>query len=221
MDSTRLLREQLLERIMPHTTLNCYPAQRGEFLNAKPSVTGCFHSPKGHLRFVMDGRTVDMADTAFNSFRKGPGPRDISAEDRSRQAEFGIIRDAQRLIIPVNSDHCDDGAERLFGIDAHCRSDAIQYRRLQSSFPRVSPRWQVGRPLLLRPGPNLRRDERDVRPRSIPERSAKVRGLPWEAKRPYPITSSRTRPQPWSPQRSARWTCKSVPDSGMLRTQLR
>ena len=80
--------ESPLERVVPLTGLHRDPPQRREFVNRsltpKATVAGSSYAPEGHLRFVVDRRTIDVADSALDSPGKVPGSRNIAAEDGRR-----------------------------------------------------------------------------------------------------------------------------------------
>src|SRR5580698_9082074 len=80
------------ERVMTRRGLHGNPAQIRELsdsrLPAETSKAAALHATEGHLRFVVNGRPVDMADARFDAPCDIHRARYITAEHRRRQPIF-------------------------------------------------------------------------------------------------------------------------------------
>ncbi len=101
---------------MPWSVLHGHPAQLREVLNrglaAKTAVTAGLDPTKGHLRFVMHGRAIDMADARLHPYRpnseslarrnkaSSPSPRSNTAtgpKDSSRYKRMSSVTPSIRV----------------------------------------------------------------------------------------------------------------------------
>src|SRR4051794_18628575 len=82
------------EGVMLSGILDRDPTQIGEFgdcrLAAETAVTAALDAAERHLRLVVHGRAIDMADAGFDACGNRHRPLDVAAEDRGRQAVFGV-----------------------------------------------------------------------------------------------------------------------------------
>src|ERR1700744_2443856 len=119
---------------MANTGLHRDPAQGSELLNnggaAKAPITGSFDSSNRHLGFIVNGWTVDVANTAFHTGSHVPCSRNVAAEDGGREAVFGIVRDAKGFLVAVDTNHSDDRAKGFLGIDTHGGSYMVEHGSL-------------------------------------------------------------------------------------------
>src|SRR3954467_10131637 len=78
-------REERLDRIMAGLSLDRDPAQLGETVDAglaaEAAVAGGFGAAEGHLRLVMNGRAVDMADAGLDLARNAQAPGSVLRKD--------------------------------------------------------------------------------------------------------------------------------------------
>lgn len=87
---------------MQRSVLQRDPSQFGEFRNArraaKTAVTGGLHSTERHLRLVVNGGSVDVANAAFDA----SGYREcfclIPAENSCGKTKLGFVGDTDCLI---------------------------------------------------------------------------------------------------------------------------
>src|SRR6266700_1426013 len=104
--------------------LNRDPSQFGKLVYAsfaaKSTIAGRAHSTEGHLRLVVDGGTVDMADSGTNLACHAQATGRIAGEHGGRQAIVTVIGETYgvRFIFGANDSH--HGAEAFIAIDAHC-----------------------------------------------------------------------------------------------------
>jgi len=90
------------------------------------SIARAFHASKRHLRFVMNGRAINMAHSRLELLRDPQGPRNIAAEHGGAQAIFGVIRQAYRLGLVSGTHDGRHGPKGFLGVDLHCRCHPIQ-----------------------------------------------------------------------------------------------
>ncbi len=83
--------------------LNRDPAQVGEFgdcrFAAEAAVAAALDAAEGHLRLVVHGRAVNVADAGFDPRCNRHCPLDIPAEDGGGQAVFGVVGDADGFFL--------------------------------------------------------------------------------------------------------------------------
>src|SRR5437879_6420288 len=83
-EATKRTRSLALKRIVPGGRLDRNPTQFGELTNgsvtSKASVAASLYTAKRHLRFVMHGRTVDVADARLDLPGDIESTRDVAAE---------------------------------------------------------------------------------------------------------------------------------------------
>ena len=107
------------------------PAQLGELLErratSEAAEAGRLDSAERHLRLVVDGGAVDVADAGLEPAGHVEGPRHVAAEDGARQPVLGVVGDADGLVDAVDRDDGDDRAEGLLGVEAHRRRHARQH----------------------------------------------------------------------------------------------
>src|SRR5690242_17681248 len=81
------------DRVLPRKLLDRDPPQFSEFLERgtaaeAPEAAG-LHAAERHLRLVVDGRVVDVTDTALDPLCKLESGRHVFAEDRGAESVFG------------------------------------------------------------------------------------------------------------------------------------
>src|SRR3954447_18569021 len=90
------------EGIVLRLGLDGDPAQIGELgdagLAAEAAVARSLHAAERHLRFVMYGRAVDVADAAFDPLRHRQRTRDVSAEYGGRKAILGVVGEPHGVV---------------------------------------------------------------------------------------------------------------------------
>ena len=82
-----------------------------------------------HLRLVLDGRAVDMADARLDAPRDRQTQDDVAREDGRREAVLAVVGERDRVFGIAGADDCDDGAEAFVGVEIHRRRDAIDHSR--------------------------------------------------------------------------------------------
>ena len=122
------------ERVVHRLGLDGDPAELGELVDrrlaAEAPVAAGLDAAEGHLRLVVDGRPVDVANARFDLLRHPQPAAEVAGEDRRRQAVFGVVGDLDRLLLAVDPDDGDHRPERLLLIDAHRRRDPVDDGRL-------------------------------------------------------------------------------------------
>ena len=91
-------------------------------LAAEAAVARGLDAAERHLRLVVHGRAVDVADAGLDPPGDLERARDVAAEHRRGQAVLGVVGDAHGLVDAVDADDRHDRAERFLGVDAHRRA---------------------------------------------------------------------------------------------------
>src|SRR5579863_6205632 len=93
------------------------PAQFRELLDArfaaKASVAGRAHTAEWHLRFVVYGRSIDVANPRANLTGNAQATRRVASEYRGRQPVLAVIGDADGIGFVFGANDSDHGAETL------------------------------------------------------------------------------------------------------------
>ena len=107
---------------MSGLALNRDPAQLGETvyagLAAETAVSGRAHPAEGHLRLVVHGGAVDVADARSDPAGDGEPSRRIACENGGRQAIVAIVRhaDGVLLVLDVTADDGEPAARQLLDL---------------------------------------------------------------------------------------------------------
>src|SRR5277367_1357571 len=84
-----------LDRVVGWSAADCDPAQLGEFFEggfaAEAAVTAVFYAAEGHLRLVVNGGAVDVADACLHLLGEAHRFIYIAAEDGAREAVLSVI----------------------------------------------------------------------------------------------------------------------------------
>src|SRR5882762_11095157 len=82
--------------MVPGRGLDGDPAQVREFadrcFSSEPSVATGFDPAKGHLRLIMHGGTIDVADAGFDALGDFKSTGNIAAEHSRRQTVLAVVR---------------------------------------------------------------------------------------------------------------------------------
>ncbi|MNG36079.1 hypothetical protein D3C84_1229950 [compost metagenome] len=62
---------------------------------AKAAITAGLHPAKGHVRLIVNGRSIDVADARFHTLGQRQRARRVTAEDGRREAELRIVGQGQ------------------------------------------------------------------------------------------------------------------------------
>src|SRR6185436_20136380 len=111
------------ERIRRGFMLDGNPVHRGELLDRPPAVVSAeaavLFAAKGTVRQVVDRRVVDVRHPGLHALREAVAALDIAREHSGRQAVARLIRHTQRIVLAMDLDDADHGAEQLLGSDGH------------------------------------------------------------------------------------------------------
>src|SRR6185437_9730078 len=120
---------RLSKRVMARRRLDRDPTQLGELVDpglaAEAAVAGRFHAAEGHLRLIVDRRTVDVADPRLDALRQLQCAADIFAENRRGQAVLGVVRQLHRLIGGLHAGDRHLRPEGLLAEQSHLRRDPV------------------------------------------------------------------------------------------------
>src|ERR1700734_3467521 len=115
-----------LERIVSRPRLDCNPAKLREFVDARfateAAIARGLHASKRHLRFVMDGRPIDVADPGLDALCKLDRTRNVAAEDRRREAVVGLVGQSDRFLRGAYAGDRHLRAKGLLAEEAHLGS---------------------------------------------------------------------------------------------------
>src|SRR5581483_7864896 len=93
------------------------PAQLGELVDAgfaaKATVARSLHASERHLRLVMHGRSIDVADSGLDLLRQLDASSNVASEDRRGKAVLGVVRELYGLL------------GRLDARDRHLRAEGL------------------------------------------------------------------------------------------------
>src|SRR5262245_56728759 len=97
------------KRIVPVPRLDGDPPQLRELgdrgLSAEAAVAGVLDPAEGHLRLVVDGGAVDVADAGVDALGDGKSAGDVAAEDGGGEAIGRVVGDADRLLVAPDAHH--------------------------------------------------------------------------------------------------------------------
>src|SRR5690606_38173695 len=86
-----------LDRITHLPGLQADPPELGEGIDPRlateAAIAGRLHAAERHLRLVLDGRAVDVADAAFEPLRHPERSGRVAAEHRGRETVLAVVRD--------------------------------------------------------------------------------------------------------------------------------
>src|SRR5882757_7320183 len=137
-----------LDRKVAGLGLERDPAQIGELsysgLATEATVATGFDSAEGHLRFVMNRGTIDMAHSRLDLFRDFQGADNIAAENGGGETVLAVVGDAHgvRFVLGANDGY--NGTKRFFGVEPHFRRDAIHHACRHDHAQAVTPRHAFG-----------------------------------------------------------------------------
>jgi hypothetical protein len=119
------------DRVVAGALLDRHPAQLGELLErgaaSEAAPAAGLDAPERHLRLVVDGRGVDVADAALDPAGNLHRLVDVLAEDRGGATVLGVVGGLHRLAGAAHRHGPHDRAERRFLVDAHLRGDAGEH----------------------------------------------------------------------------------------------
>lgn len=122
---------------MPRPVLQGDPTQLRKVFNrslaAKAAVAAGLDPAKRHLRLVVHGRAVDMANARLHPLRQGQRTPGVATEDRRRQAELRVVGQTQQGFVSITAQQHRHRPERLFAVQTHVFGDAIDQGRLQDT----------------------------------------------------------------------------------------
>ena len=128
-DARALAAHQELEWVMLRP-FDRDPAQLGKFvddrLTTETAITARLDAAEGHLWFVGDRWTIDMANARLYSFCDRQRAINVAAENRAREAIFGIVGGADGFIIALHAHDRFDRPEGFLLIDLHRRCHVIE-----------------------------------------------------------------------------------------------
>ncbi|ABA49037.1 hypothetical protein BURPS1710b_1050 [Burkholderia pseudomallei 1710b] len=121
------------ERIVARSRLHGDPAQIGELgdarLAAEVAEAAVLHAAERHLRLVVNGRPVHVADPRFDPRGNAHRARDVAAEHRRRQAERVVVRARDRRLLARDAHDALHRPERFLRVEAHRGRHAVDERR--------------------------------------------------------------------------------------------
>src|SRR5688572_6920893 len=81
-------RSRRSDRVVPRAGLNGDPTLVGEFRDGgfptEAPIARGLHTAKGHLRFVVHRRPIDVTDSGLNALRHSHRTRNVATEDSGR-----------------------------------------------------------------------------------------------------------------------------------------
>src|ERR1039458_8767159 len=93
----------------------CHPSKLSEFLKAgfcaESTVGAGLDSAERHLRLIVNGGAIDMADSGFETLGHSEGLVHVAAEDGTRQAVRRVIGDANGVLGVLCNDQRHNRAE--------------------------------------------------------------------------------------------------------------
>src|SRR4051794_31509806 len=98
-------------------------------LSAETAVTGTADAAERHLRFVLNRRSVDVADARADAPRNPKATRGIAREHGGREAIIAVVRHADRLFPVSDPDDADHRSEAFVVIKAHVACDLVDHGR--------------------------------------------------------------------------------------------
>lgn len=105
------------------------PAQFGEAVDASLAtefaIARRLGAAEGHLRFVMHGRAVDVADARLDLTRDVQAACRVAGKDRGGEAIFSVVGKDDGVRFVAGADDADDRAETFVAKQLHVRGDAV------------------------------------------------------------------------------------------------
>ncbi len=123
-----------LERVLARCSLHADPTQLREFLQrsvaSESTPATILHSPKGHLRLIMNRLIVDVNDSRFDPLGNGQPFSKITSKNTRRKSVHRVVCNSDRFLFVFDLNHRDHRTKSLFARKGCPGLYIRQYRRM-------------------------------------------------------------------------------------------